>query len=114
MTLVFRRASLLAGLALTAALVLTITLSSGTSLKEPLQLPTALANDPGAIDFFGVGFSGDTFVWCIDRSCSMGWGGELNLVKEEVAAAVLQLSPSHEMSATAFSARLIEERADRL
>ncbi|MEM7263217.1 MAG: hypothetical protein AAF488_14600 [Planctomycetota bacterium] len=74
-----------------------------TPTMTPLAIPSVAAATVDGIDFYGACVEGDTFVWCIDRSCSMGWGGIVDGVKAEVSAALLQLSPPQEFSVITFS-----------
>lgn len=71
-----------------------------SELRAPLELPVAQA--AGTIEFFGFE-PGSTFVWCLDRSDSMGWAGDLDLMKFEVARTLEQLSPDNEFSIVSFA-----------
>lgn len=74
----------------------------------PLDLPSGGASsddeeDIGeVIEFYGAIFEGDAFFWCLDRSCSMGWGGRLPVLKSEFSTAIDSLSDESEFSAIHF------------
>lgn len=55
------------------------------------------------ISMWGVPFANDDYVWVLDRSCSMGWGGLINGLKAEVTAGISQLQPTQNFSVIAFS-----------
>ena len=74
----FSTTFLLAAVAATTLLIVTAPSDSG---RTPLDLPVAHAGN--VIEFFGADYAGDSFVWCLDRSCSMGWNGALAGVQAE-------------------------------
>lgn len=96
-----------------SALVLLLAVSFGAAVavlettgdrRQPLSIPSATAlGPPAGIEFFGAALDHDVFVWCLDRSCSMGWAGEILVLKNEVSSALLQLSPTHEFSLVRFN-----------
>ena len=45
------------------------------------------------LDFAGVSVPGETFVFCLDRSASMGWSGNLDAMKAEIETSLLDLDP---------------------
>ncbi|MEM7262271.1 MAG: FG-GAP-like repeat-containing protein [Planctomycetota bacterium] len=69
--------------------------------RAPLDLPPAYAD--AQIEFYGVGICGPDFVWCLDRSCSMGWGGWFATVKSELITTLQQLSPGSRFSIVSFA-----------
>ena len=72
--------------------------------RPALDLPSAHANNPtGIISFFGNDYFGDTFVWCLDRSGSMLWGGTIDILCQEVNSAILQLSDSQLFGVVSFA-----------
>lgn len=58
---------------------------------------------PPAITMYDTEFEADAFVWCIDRSCSMGWGNAIDTVKAEITSAIHQLDSNQEFSLISFS-----------
>ncbi|MFQ5654297.1 MAG: hypothetical protein ACE5GW_06165, partial [Planctomycetota bacterium] len=82
----------------------------GGVAKRPLDLPSGGRGDdedeedaPETITFYGSEYEGDGFFWCLDKSCSMGWNGEINTLKQEVTQSVNSLSTRAEFSLVAFS-----------
>ena len=80
------------------------------SLKRPLDLPSGGRGDgedeedaPETISFYGGEYEGDGFFWCLDKSCSMGWAGELDQLKSEMAQSLAGLTDNSEFSIVAFS-----------
>lgn len=78
--------------------------------RRPLDLPSGGSGDsedeedaPEIISFYGGEYEGDAFFFCLDTSCSMGWGGLLETMKSEVKDAVGSLSSSSEFSMATFS-----------
>ncbi|MCA8958935.1 MAG: VWA domain-containing protein [Planctomycetes bacterium] len=67
-------------------------------MRTRLEIPKAEA----APTLLAPGGSND-FVWCLDRSCSMGWSGELESLKLAVTLALNNLSPTSNFSLVAFS-----------
>ena len=55
----------------------------------------------------GYPYSGDTFVFVIDRSCSMGWVGDMDVVKGAVTAALGEMDSSMNFSLVAFSSNSV-------
>ena len=55
------------------------------------------------IHFYGSEYEGDAFFWCLDRSCSMDWGGRIGILKAETTAAIQSLTGASEFSVVAFS-----------
>ncbi len=76
--------------------------SAPNRIRSALQLPVATAAT--GHDFYGACVEGDDFVWCIDRSDSMGWTGALELVKPAVIDSLLQLSPDDQFMVMSFGA----------
>ncbi len=83
-------------------------------LRRPLDLPSGGAGNneddedaPETITFYGSEYEGDGFFWCLDKSCSMGWSGEIGTLKAEVAIAVNQLSARAEFGVVAFSSNTL-------
>jgi len=82
---------------------------SGTARDpRPLDLPSGgkgvqeEEENIETIHFYGGEYEGDAFFWCLDRSCSMEWGGRIDVLKSETAQAISQLSDSSEFSVVAF------------
>ncbi|MCA8959913.1 MAG: hypothetical protein KDC38_05350 [Planctomycetes bacterium] len=83
---------------------------NGNGPKRPLDLPSGGAGDdeddedaPESITFYGAEYEGDAFFWCLDKSCSMGWGGEIGTLKSEMTQSIGELSARAEFSMVAFS-----------
>lgn len=81
--------------------ILVVAIVSLPNLSAALPQPAAYANGP--IEIYGVDFEADTFVWALDRSCSMGWGGQIQTLKVEVTDAIAQLMPQQDVSAVAIA-----------
>jgi len=86
-----------------------------TGAHRPLDLPVPGANGDGededapeSIMFYGSTFEGDAFFWTMDKSCSMGWGGQLEVLKQEVTGAVGQLSSRAHFGMNAFGDNNLE------
>jgi len=84
--------------------------SAGAIDQRPLDLPSGGGGDrddekdiPETITFFGQGYEGDGFFWCLDRSGSMGEGGLIERLKSEMSEAISQLSEESEFGIVAFS-----------
>lgn len=82
--------------------------------SRPLDLPSGgggSADDeedaPETILFYGNGYEGDAFFWCLDKSGSMDWGGAMEDLKQEVTASVNSLSPEAEFSLVSFSSNTV-------
>ena len=60
------------------------------------------------IEFYGQQFTGDAYLFVLDRSGSMQDGGELERMRQEVQAFIDQLSDSSEFSITWFDANVSE------
>ena len=58
---------------------------------------------PESISFYGGEYEGDGFFWCLDKSCSMAWGGRINVLKLEITSAINQLTPRQDIGLVAFS-----------
>lgn len=78
--------------------------------RQPLDLPSGGRGDddeeedaPETIDFWGGSYEGDAFFWCLDKSCSMGWNGEIFELKQEFTQTVNSLSSRAEFGVVAFS-----------
>ncbi len=56
-----------------------------------------------SIQFYGSAYEGDGFFWLLDKSCSMGWNGEIQILKAEVTQALNALSSNAEFGLTWFS-----------
>ncbi|MFQ5654296.1 MAG: VWA domain-containing protein [Planctomycetota bacterium] len=87
---------------------------SGSVTKRPLDLPSGGRGEeedeedaPETITFYGSEYEGDGFFWCLDKSCSMGWNGEINTLKQEVTQAVNSLSTRAEFSLVSFSGNTV-------
>jgi len=76
---------------------------------RPLDLPAHDADGDdetaplAAIPFYGEAIEGDAFFWCLDRSCSMGWDGDLDRLKLELRAAIEALPERCELGLVAFA-----------
>ena len=84
--------------------------SDGSGVKRPLDLPSGGRGDgedeedaPETISFYGGEYEGDGFFWCLDKSCSMGWAGELDQLKSEMSQSIAGLTENSEFSIVAFS-----------
>ncbi|HIA27399.1 MAG TPA: hypothetical protein EYN79_04655 [Planctomycetes bacterium] len=84
--------------------------NDNTSSQFPLDLPSGggASDDeeedaPETIIFYGQNYEGDAFFWTLDKSGSMGWNGEIEVLKQEVTQAVMSLSSAAEFSLVAFS-----------
>lgn len=84
--------------------------------RKPLDLPSGGAGDndeeedePESIVFYGSEYEGDGFFWCIDRSCSMGWGGgaPIATLKQEMTQAVQSLTSRADFSMVAFATNYV-------
>lgn len=80
------------------------------SHNYPLDLPSGGAGSdeeeedaPETIIFYGQNYEGDSFFWTLDKSGSMGWDGEIEVLKQEVTQAIMSLSSAAEFSLVAFS-----------
>lgn len=79
--------------------------------KRPLDLPAGKfgrdgedeEDEPETIVFYGQEYEADAFFWCLDRSCSMGWGGRIQVLKQEVTGAIQSLTGRAEFGLVAFS-----------
>ena len=83
--------------------------SGGSGENTPLDLPSGGSSDsdededaPESISFYGGQFEGDGFFWLLDRSCSMGWEGRMQQLKEEMNQALTSLSGNSEFGVVAF------------
>ena len=77
--------------------------------RRPLDLPSGGKGEdedeedaPETISFYGGEYEGDGFFWCLDRSCSMGWGGLLGILKSEMQESINSLTENSEFSVVAF------------
>ena len=91
---------------------------SNEGARRPLDLPSGGAGDgddeedaPETINFWGGEYEGDAFFWCLDKSCSMGWNGEIQQLKEEFTSTISSLSSQAEFGVVAFSDGHISWRA---
>ena len=82
--------------------------------SRPLDLPAGgLGGDnddedaPELITFYGANFEGDAFFWCLDKSCSMAWGGQIGILISETTQAIQQLSSRSEFGIVAYSGSTI-------
>lgn len=57
---------------------------------------------PEVIDFWGGQYEGDAFFWCLDKSCSMGWNGEIQQLKQEFSQTLNSLSSQAEFGVWRF------------
>ena len=78
--------------------------------RRPLDLPSGGSGDrddeedmPEVINFWGGQYEGDAFFWCLDKSCSMGWNGEIQELKQEFTQTLNSLSSQAEFGVVAFS-----------
>ncbi len=85
-----------------------------TGTGRPLDLPSGgLGGDdddedaPELITYYGSNFEGDAFFWCLDKSCSMGWNGEIGTLIQETTQAIQQLSNRSEFGIVAYSGNTI-------
>ena len=83
--------------------------ASSSSARQPLDLPSGGKGEdedeedaPETISFYGGEYEGDGFFWCLDRSCSMGWGGLLGILKSEMQESINSLTENSEFSVVAF------------
>lgn len=104
-----------------ACLIVTVVVGLGTAYsqesrteKKPLDLPSGgrgtdadEEDAPETIAFYGGEYEGDAFFWCLDRSCSMGWAGEIEVLKEETREAISSLSESADFSLVAFGSSTV-------
>jgi hypothetical protein len=102
----------LTSILLTSAIGLSglIVAQDSQNLKRPLDLPSGGKGDeeeeediPESITFYGGEYEGDGFFWCLDKSCSMGWSGEIQTLKQEMNSAINQMSHRSEFSVVAYS-----------
>jgi hypothetical protein len=91
---------------------------SNEGARRPLDLPSGGSGDddddedaPETINFWGGAYEGDAFFWCLDKSCSMGWNGEIQQLKEEFTSTISSLSSQAEFGVVAFSDGHISWRA---
>lgn len=85
--------------------------SSGAGgARRPLDLPSGgkgtdedEEDAPETISFYGGEYEGDGFFWCLDKSCSMGWAGDLDQLKAEMRDSLDSLTVNSEFSIVAFS-----------
>lgn len=84
--------------------------------RRPLDLPSggngSDSDDdddplPDLIQFFGHDYEGDAFVWVLDISGSMSVGGRIAQLRDEFAAAVVNLSTSSDFGAVAFNQNIL-------
>ncbi len=82
----------------------------GTGLKRPLDLPNGGRGSdeeeedaPETISFYGGEYEGDGFFFCLDKSCSMGWGSAMTVLKAEMSETLNGLTENSEFSVVAFS-----------
>lgn len=98
--------------------VLTLSLGSASlfsndTQRRPLDLPSGgqrgddssddSANTPDQVQFYGQSFEGDSFVWCLDKSGSMGHDGRMQLLKDEMLLTLASLSSRTQFDLVAFS-----------
>jgi hypothetical protein len=83
---------------------------SDEGARRPLDLPSGGAGDgddeedaPETINFWGGEYEGDAFFWCLDKSCSMSWNGEIEDLKQEFTQTLNSLSSQAEFGVVAFS-----------
>ena len=84
--------------------------SQSDSGRRPLDLPSGGSGDndeeedaPETINFWGGEYEGDAFFWCLDKSCSMSWNGEIQALKQEFTQTLNSLSSQAEFGVVAFS-----------
>jgi len=84
--------------------------SDGEDGRRPLDLPSGGSGSqdddedaPEIINFWGGEYEGDAFFWCLDKSCSMSWNGEINDLKQEFTQTLNSLSSQAEFGVVAFS-----------
>ena len=91
--------------------ILPVVLSqSNEEARRPLDLPSGGTGDdddeedaPETINFWGGEYEGDAFFWCLDKSCSMSWNGEIEDLKQEFTQTLNSLSSQAEFGVVAFS-----------
>ncbi len=108
-----RRATVIATLlgALLLAAITWISAQEAGAPKErsPLDLPHGSKGSgeeaaPGdVVSFYGGDFEGDAFFWCLDHSGSMGWAGEIEILKQEMQRSISQLSSRSEFGLIAIA-----------
>ena len=83
---------------------------SGEGARRPLDLPSGGTGGddddedaPETINFWGGEYEGDAFFWCLDKSCSMSWNGEIEQLKQEFTQTLNSLSSAAEFGVVAFS-----------
>ena len=83
---------------------------SAGGTRRPLDLPSGGKGSdadeedaPKTISFYGGEYEGDGFFWCLDKSCSMGWAGDLDQLKNEMRESLDSLTENSEFSIVAFS-----------
>ena len=88
--------------------------SQEEGVRRPLDMPSGGGGGDGddedapeTIIFYGQDYEGDAFFWCLDKSGSMDWGGAMEDLKQEMAGAILSLSPAAEFSLVAFSSNTV-------
>ncbi|MGE4601345.1 MAG: hypothetical protein AAEJ65_00390, partial [Planctomycetota bacterium] len=88
--------------------------SQEQEVRRPLDMPSGGGGGddddedaPETIIFYGQDYEGDAFFWCLDKSGSMDWGGAMEDLKQEMAGAILSLSPAAEFSLVAFSSNTV-------
>lgn len=69
---------------------------------SPYAPPVNCNLTSGVVSFFGADYEGDSLVWCIDSSSSMGVGGRLDQVKLELVAALPQLGTAQTFNLVRF------------
>ena len=86
----------LRGVSVVSVILLAVLVTAGSS-------PVRAQGATPSIELSGYAYAADNFVFCIDRSCSMGWQGDLNAVKSALSETLQQLPPSASFSLVAFS-----------
>ena len=102
---------LLGGFALSAGWIVAQDSGGLGSAKRPLDLPSGGLGDeeedensPETINFYGASYEGEAFFWCLDQSCSMGWGGgqPIATLRAEMIQAVTSLSSQADFGMVRF------------
>lgn len=77
---------------------------TGVWIASPGGLSRADAQGSGGtVTYYGQMFCGEEFVFCLDRSASMSWGGQFETMIAETTNAISSLSPTQSFSLVSFS-----------
>lgn len=103
-----RLAAFLSIISLLSSMCIWVVSRPGSNFRRALELPSVEAASLDGVEFYGACLDHDAYVWCIDRSCSMGWAGEIDIVKAAVIDALFQLGSGDEFSLVAFDSSYSE------